>query len=140
MRAVRRRRPRHGGGGRGPAGFLRGLRQLQLRLGARRGPGRREPGGGRRGAGGRQPGEPAAAAAARRAVPGGVAAARLPLQPAQQADRLGEPRPQGARGAPPGVQGVEEQRRAPAGGVQPAREEAPAATRRRHGHKVVQHL
>lgn len=42
--------------------------------------------------------------------------------------------------APPGVQGVEEQRRAPAGGVQPAREEAPAATRRRHGHKVVQHL
>lgn len=42
--------------------------------------------------------------------------------------------------APQGVQGVEEQRRAPAGDLQPAREEAPAAPCPRHGHKVVQHL
>lgn len=178
-------RARHGGGGRGPAGLFRGLRQLQLRLGAGgRAAARRAPGGGRRG-GGEQPGAAAAAAAARRALPPGVAAARLPLQPAQQTDRLGEPRPAGAGGgagaaggagvgrggrggragagragvrprraagpgvtgaplsaaAPQGVQGVEEQRRAAAGDLQPAREEAAAAAPRPgHGHQVVQHL
>lgn len=42
--------------------------------------------------------------------------------------------------APPGVQGVEDQRRAPAGELQPAREEAPPAACPRHGHQVVQHL
>lgn len=42
--------------------------------------------------------------------------------------------------APQGVQGVEEQRRAPAGDLQPAREAAAARPRRGHGHKVVQHL
>lgn len=89
-------RPRHGGAGGGPAGLFRGLRQLQLRFGARRAPARRAPGGSRPGLGG-QPGA-AAAAAARRALPSGVAAARLPLQPSQQGDRLGEPRPAGARG------------------------------------------
>lgn len=60
--------PRHGGGGRGSAGLFRGLRQLQLRLGARRTPTRPAPGGGRRGGGG-QPETAAAVAAARRALP-----------------------------------------------------------------------
>lgn len=42
--------------------------------------------------------------------------------------------------APQGVQGVEEQRRAPARDLQPAREAAAAGPRRGHGDKVVQHL